>query len=313
MWNSKVKFTFLSFMILTLMTGCLKPGQKSAEDLEKSGNEASSFQVSNLYPEDGPQIKMTDWNLPKRKELILTACLIDKVTQDRILNQKFRIETENEIFHRTSDKEGCVKWNEPIPFKFFGAERYLKFERKIIGEGIKPGTYTVEFAYDPWLSTRGGEHAEFVWLNQPDLIDAHWMIQGLEKVRSAQTAEFAHDLLVDGLQIQIMQDEFKKEGIGLTMDVQMNPYVRLQQLTGGIKEYIFDEGRFDISVNIIGTKMGDSQNINVNMLDIGILDAEDIKMRDCGFAAVRKRSIHVQPPSPPKFDPAKSYSAGSSI
>ena len=50
MWNSKVKFTFLSFMILTLMTGCLKPGQKSAEDLEKSGNEASSFQVSNLYP-----------------------------------------------------------------------------------------------------------------------------------------------------------------------------------------------------------------------------------------------------------------------
>lgn len=280
MWNSKIKVSLLIIIFSSLLVGCLQPGTKSASDISISGNEKATFQITSLVKDDGPQEFIKSWNLPKKKELILTACIIDKTTRDRVIHQQFKVETQDEIFRPKSDQAGCIKWREPIPFRFFGSPTYLNFERKIIGEGIKKGTYTVSFAYDPWKSTRGGDHAEFVWLNQPDLIDAQWMTEGLEKVRTAQTAQFQHELLVDGMKIQLMQDQFESNGIGISMDINMNPYVRLQQLTGEKKRYDFEEGRFDISASIIGVKMGDTQDVNLNMLDIGVLDASNVKMRD---------------------------------
>lgn len=282
MWNSKLKNSILAFSLSVGLVGCLRADKQSQGDIDAlyGQNKTASFQVVSLSYEPGPVQYKNGWSIPEKNDYVLTACLSDRITRDRLIGHKFRVESPDQILKPIADRDGCIKWNESVPFEFFGEERYLKFQREIVGDGVHRGAQTIEFALDPWKVSREGQHAEFVWLNQPDLIASQWIISDSQKVQAAQIAKFKHQLLVDNMTVELTQEQSGAQGIGLKMDMEMDPYVFLQQMTGEQIRHNFRQGKFNVTASIIGVGMGSSQDVNLMMTDIGSLDVRSVKMQD---------------------------------
>jgi hypothetical protein len=282
MWNSKLKNSIIGGVIAVALTGCLRADKQSAADVEAlyGLGKTASFQVNNVNFEEGPVTFKTGWSIPVKNEYILMACLTDRITQDRLIGHKFRVETDSLIHKPVADRDGCIKWTEEVPFEFFGEERYLKFSRRIVGDGLHRGAQVIEFAIDPWRKSRESTHAEFVWLNHPDLIATQWMISDSSKVQAAQNAKFKHNLLVDNMTVELTQDKVAGQGIGLQMAMEMDPFVYLRQMTGEQQRHFFRQGKFNVTANIIGVNMGSTQDVNMMMTDIGSLDVKSVAMQD---------------------------------
>ena len=274
MWNFKASIHTVVMATLTLvLTGCLKAGKQNGE---YEGETAANFQVTSVRHEPGPVQNKANWSIPEKNSYIVTTCMIDKITRTSVMGHKFRVEGEDTIKKEVADDRSCITWTEDVNFEFFVEQpKYLKFERYIVGDGVKRGRQKIEFAIDPWKKSREGEHAEFVWLNQEDALHEAWMIQGADEVNAFRTNSFqeGHQLLIEGVSMRIDQDEILQEGIGLKMIMEMTPHVWLKKLSDDTKKHTFKEGRFSVSASIIGTKMGPNQDQNLNMTNIGTLNA----------------------------------------
>ncbi|MCB0406928.1 MAG: hypothetical protein KDD34_01925, partial [Bdellovibrionales bacterium] len=282
MWNFNSKSTLGVFLISTLLVGCLKADKKDESELKKT---SANFLVQNVDAKLGPVDFVKGWSIPEKNDYYLKACIIDRVTRDRLIGHEFRVESDGIQIPKpnaVTDNDGCIQWVEEVPFQFFGEPRYLKMSRKIVGTGVKRGEQIIEFAIDPWKITRGGAHQDFVWLNQPNapIIDEQWMISDPQKVAAAQMAKFQHEMSVDGMTLELSQKAVRSQGIELTMAMEMDIYTFLRQLGGNLKKFEFVDGSFDVSASIIGSNMGSDQNANILLSDIGTLEVDNVEIKE---------------------------------
>ncbi|NUM89250.1 MAG: hypothetical protein HUU37_08615, partial [Bdellovibrionales bacterium] len=92
---------------------------------------------------------------PKLIHVGLRACLRNAISEQSIVNRKFRVESLGKTrAERVSDGEtGCIEWEEPVSFDYFAKER--AFERKFIItslDGFYQGrSAEVSVHLNPWL------------------------------------------------------------------------------------------------------------------------------------------------------------------
>lgn len=283
-WGRGVLFLPLVF-VLAFMTGCLQ-GDKKAEDLKKTyGDENSAtFLVPTIDIQSQPSDSLNGWAIPESKYYRFEACILNRATRDKVISQKFQVENDFGVVHRgETDTRGCLRWQEKMPFNFFGAPRYLEFTRTIRGSGIIKGFQKVRFALDPWKGTRGGDHLEWEYLNQPgspdnqSLIRPELLITGNEtQVLTAMQSGWNHKLLVDGVQVYLQQEKVLKEGVELSMSLEMKPWVRLQKMDGTFYDHYFQKGKFTVYASVLGMNMGESSSVNASLTPM--LRAQSVKM-----------------------------------
>lgn len=279
--TSLIRMSALLISFGLMLSACIKADRKSDEDLEQSGQNAqASFYVTSMpNPEPQPPTYDRIWNLPTAANYKFKACVIQRVTRDKIIGRRFTV-IEGERTHTViSDGEGCIEWSESVPFNFF-AERpyYLVFERTIRGSGVDRGEQTISFALDPWKSSRGGSHAEFIFLRRQDLVEEEVALRGEQEIFQAQTRSVEHNLIIDGLTLDIQQRRQLSNGVELSMAMEMDPHVRLRRMDGTDNNYDLNHGRFTVYAQIIATNLGSDQNQNYRITPY--LRAEGVGMQD---------------------------------
>lgn len=254
MLSSKVlQLTILSFIGLTL-TSCLKPRQQDEVQQNIMRHHQTqtnaSFYIGRVvsgtsYDHDA----IAGWSLPETKYYNFRACLSDRITNDRIIGHRFEIVETQQVV--TTDDEGCLSWDDYLPFNYF-AERahYLTIEREIKGIGIHSGSHRVELAVNPWKASRGGNTPEIVDLERQSLP----IEQRLDSERTSQfiRTQFDRKLPVEvkDLSVTISSRQITATGNEVDIHVVMSPQVVFTNLFGERVVHKLNRGEFDVYFQI---------------------------------------------------------------
>ncbi|MEO0336129.1 MAG: hypothetical protein AAF202_07035, partial [Pseudomonadota bacterium] len=245
--------------------GCLH-GDKKNDDVRlktQGEDDAASFLVPDFWLQTMPPEKMEVWtDVDQARVYRAEACIIFRATRDRVISQKFKVEDDDGvvIHEGQTDGRGCLSWPERIPFNFFGQAKFMELHRKIRGSGVVRGYQTIKFALDPWKESRGGTHPEWEYLNQPGRkeqseVPRALLVSGRENVIGALNDGFQHDLLIENLRTHIQQERILKEGVEISMNIEMNPWVQLKRMNDQLEPFYFNEGKFTVYASIVGRNM----------------------------------------------------------
>lgn len=156
----------LALLTLTLVTGCLKPDKKSESQLRESGARNSTFRLLEVKGESEPSKLHKDWMYPTERAFVFTACVQDRITENRIIGHEFTIETaDKEHIKKTTDRNGCLVWQEEIGYNYLANSKYIELPHKIIGTGLYKGEEPLRIAINPWVEDRRLEAEEVRDLN----------------------------------------------------------------------------------------------------------------------------------------------------
>ncbi|NQZ02262.1 MAG: hypothetical protein HRT45_16515 [Bdellovibrionales bacterium] len=262
--KSSVKgVTSLIWLLTTLaMVGCLQGDKKSEEVRVKTYGKdtAASFIVPRFFLVGMPSETEEPWtDVAVARNYRAEACINFRATQNQVISQEFQVEDEaGVVIHKgETDANGCLSWGERIPFNFFGAARFMEIERTLRGSGVVRGYQKVKFALDPWKESRGGTHPEWEYLNQPNVteqseVPPELLIKGSENVVRALNAGFQHRLLAENVKVNIQQERVLTEGVEVSMNLEMSPFVQLRRMDGSVKNFSFNEGQFTVYASIVG-------------------------------------------------------------
>lgn len=128
-------------LLLALFSGC--SFQSSPENKTADG---SNFDLASFSVVTQETAYDAAWEFPNRRVYHVKAKVVDRATLRPRVGETF-----NFVDHKstvTSDVEGWIYWTEAFDFRYLAPENFLKVQRRLYsGAG---GTYTLEFAIDPW-------------------------------------------------------------------------------------------------------------------------------------------------------------------
>ncbi|MCB0411185.1 MAG: hypothetical protein KDD22_01580, partial [Bdellovibrionales bacterium] len=270
-----------SLLFSILFSGCIKGDRKTIDDLELKGqNSQATFYVSSMPdPSMQPPDYDTSWHLPIAVNYKMKACIIQKATRNSIIGHAFKIIGGRSDQEAITDGEGCLEWTEKVPFNFFKAEpEYIVFERILKGNDLDRGEQVIEYAIDPWKSSRGGDHQEFIFLRKPELLKGYQVSKSPEVFEKLRLQGSPHSLLAKNMIVDIKQVRLLKSGTELSMSLEMNPSVRLKRMDGGEQEFDFTQGKFSIYAQILAVNLPGSQKKAFLMTPH--LSVQDVGMRE---------------------------------
>lgn len=91
-------------------------------------------------------------SLPLSRTMSLTACVKESARSRDILNHRFVIRGGAKDLVVNTDPQGCLIWEEELPFAYLADEQYVTIRRTLHPEGVQQGDRDVEFIVNPWSS-----------------------------------------------------------------------------------------------------------------------------------------------------------------
>jgi hypothetical protein len=178
--------TWFALLLVVVMAGCTRPDQKANPDdgvSTPSDDKRMTPQVSQpMLDEDGRATaqpirdrispgatffveslkgegtyasisQLSQWKVPSSIQFGFSACLRSSIPNTPLLNQPFTVSIpgSDTTYKADTNGEGCITWNESMPYNFFaGRSGWVAVERDIIGRGVNRGRVTVTLALNPW-------------------------------------------------------------------------------------------------------------------------------------------------------------------
>ena len=144
--------------ICLLGFGCTKPEKQDPSSAE-GRNADFKVHTGLVQGWEDPVLANDPWQKPFSTTFQFTACLRDRAHDTQLPNQTGFL-VEDPVTHErmqvsdgTTD-QGCLVWNEPIPFNYFvSRSRWVTIERDIIGTGVHVGRRRVTYAINPWKAS----------------------------------------------------------------------------------------------------------------------------------------------------------------
>src|SRR5687767_1137762 len=96
--NKNSLFTGVILASILMLTGCLNPDKKTAQEQDATVSQASFYISSVANPEVQPPTHDRVWNLPTAANYKFKTCLINRVTRAPIIARKFQILAEKKSY-----------------------------------------------------------------------------------------------------------------------------------------------------------------------------------------------------------------------
>lgn len=143
--KSILQSAFLGFAFMSL-AACQLPEPQKVSGLD----DTASYFVSHT---DGKFTSVTNHpniSLPLARTMSLTACVKESARSREILNHRFTIRGGPKEQKIITDPQGCLIWEEEMPFNYLADEKYVTIRRTLRPEGQQQGDRAVEFIINPW-------------------------------------------------------------------------------------------------------------------------------------------------------------------
>lgn len=241
MQTSNTLKSILIFCVLNSLVACNLPSPK--DEKSKAKTTTATFSAEAM-PEKSRTIETYNkgvFGLPSAKIFNFNACIKDNAYDKPVIGHKFLVEeTKKEV---TSDKSGCITWEERIEFNFLGQSQYLRMERHISGLGLHKGTQLVAYAINPWSH---GENLPSV-LNPNDgkidrlENDPQKVMSGLKGFTSDNQIIKRKLWVEDG---RLFTNNKKMTGSVLSVEMRLKPLVKLTKMNGDDYDQVLANGKF---------------------------------------------------------------------
>lgn len=139
--------TGLSLLALVALAACQLPEPQKVDI-----DDTASYFVAHTDGKFTTTTNHPNVSLPLSKTMSLTACVKESARSREILNHRFVIKggAKDQAIH--TDPQGCLIWEEELPFNYLADEQYVTIRRTLHPEGVQQGDRDVEFIVNPWSS-----------------------------------------------------------------------------------------------------------------------------------------------------------------
>ncbi len=126
-----------------------------SQEVQPEPQNSSEFVVGQIRATRTEVVQLGSTGRPKLIHVGLRACLRNAISEQGIVNRKFRVESEGKVrVERLTDSEnGCLEWDEPVAFDYFAKEK--SFERKLTITSLdgfyKDRQEQVTVSLNPWM------------------------------------------------------------------------------------------------------------------------------------------------------------------
>lgn len=219
----------LAFGLAFGMTGCLTPNRARIDANLSIYGSSASFYVDSVRAGENKADELDSWGFPRRKMILITACLKDRAAMQPILNhQPFTVNDGKANKLRYTDFRGCIEWREYHEFDFLAPETYIPIERTITAIGAHSGSVTLSMALDPW-DDGPSVLADLRVDNVPKMAQPTASMLGFESVLSAPGAKSAV-LDIKTLTLQFLGLDRAKYKVDTLLDLSVSHSYRLQMI-----------------------------------------------------------------------------------
>lgn len=287
----------ITLTISLVLTGCLKPRQKDEVQEamlrhHQTQMNASFYVGRAITGQSYDHDSVEGWSIPEMKYYNFRACLSDRITNDRIIGHRFEIVGDDQMAQGQvvqTDDEGCLQWNEYIPFNYFSYEaKYLTINREIRGVGVHSGAYQVQLAFNPWRASRGGNTPEIIDLARGSLPQEQ--VLSVEASRQFIQGQFSRTLPVEvkDLSVAIQSRQAVQNGNEIEIHMSMSPQVVFNNIFGERVIHRIRQGEFDVFFQIVASSTRDdksdlyliSEPLRASMVEKNLEDSTVIRFQD---------------------------------
>lgn len=283
--------SFLLFLTLTSLSGCLRGAQKPHS--QSSGVKATDFRLETITGESISDILHEVWKFPIQKTYSFRVCLIGRATTAQLPSgQKFVVVNPHthSVQPVTTDDQGCFNWNENQAFNFTADSVYIKKDRIIKGAG---GTYKgempISLGVNPWLEYRNDNGNEVVDLNRTKVVSQNNIIEEVAtnslKGGLFRRGQQGSQLLIDpDINLKLTPEKNLSNGKQIRFTLRVKPYIEALNLRGEPVRYDLTTGKFRIFAQLVSANVGRNQTQHVLLTQN--LRREEIEIKNSGTIAM---------------------------
>ena len=193
------------------------------------------------------EVKSTDAQWPDLKDhanLSFRTCITDTAYIERLVGERFQIETTQGVVSRVTNTQGCITWNEVIPFSYLEDEKFIELNGSIRANGNYRGSRPLKLAINPWKET---------------LVDqSHGRVQAINNSLRQNEESFGNRIATTNATLSVLKQNFHNDQTHLELEVTTQPQLIRRNLTGSLVREAFNGGRFEVSYFLV------SRNISTN-------------------------------------------------
>lgn len=234
------------FNIALLLTTALFAGCSSDVPDVNEQADSSSFELTPVELISS-EVKSSDANWPDLKDhanVSFRTCVTDTAYLERLVGERFQVETSQGLVSRVTNTQGCITWNEVIPFSYLEDEKFIEINGSIRANGNFRGTRPLKLALNPWRET---------------LVDqGHGRVQTTSNSLRQNEEIFGNRIATTNATLTVLKQNFHTDQTHLELEVTTQPQLIRRNLTGSLVREAFNGGKFEVSYFLV------SRNISTN-------------------------------------------------
>lgn len=243
---------------------------KKADEANTNGNQLVYVDRCGGQGEIIPVRQDDPWKYPHSALLHFYACIKDTPTNKDMRGQTFEVEDMSSSNHThypagTSDKSGCIKWDEPLEYNSLASHSAtIEFKRKIIAPGIK--AYDVATYYvNPWALGNESRDVGVKVDCGKTLTAPSGVIHADDRAKqkaflSGDRDRDGADLWISTLSVKILNRQRYADGQVLDFSVGMKPFITVYDQAGMQTPQKLTSGKFAVFAHLVAEDAGPDQD-----------------------------------------------------
>lgn len=262
------KYLLPAALLAFHLTGCEKPDQKAS--LSAGGSQATFIIDDAKGTGDLTNVdKNNAWQIPNASSFSFFVCMKDRATRETLRGHRFVVQKEDgtEIVpEEATDVNGCIKWEEAIPFNFFaGRSQRIPITRQIIGQNVHSGRAEVKFAVNPWaVGSQARDKGEAVVFLRDQILPKGQLVDEKMalKTLSGDTSGGA-EIWLRNVDVNSIRRSSNSDGSVIDLTFELRPKLLVKDMNGEPTYLELKAGDFDVIAHLIATDTGGNQKQRV--------------------------------------------------
>lgn len=288
MLSSRLWLKPILFTVLLLNVSCFRDAMKKPD--HNTQFQSNDFKVTSLTGTSKSIMGAESWSIPTNKVYDFRVCVRNKVTNaDLGPGHKFVIHLpDKSVFYSTTDRLGCLNWNENIAFNFTADSKFIELPRVIKGSDIYDGSVNVRIGVNPWAEFRGETGNEVVNLDE-EILPESKLVKGPESMLAftgLYEKASGQDLLIDdepSTEVTMLRNT--AEGKLVRVTIKAKPFLEPTDINGELKPYYFRKGQFRMYPQLVADYLGPEGKQRMLLMN---LLPEDLSISRNGFLIYQK-------------------------
>lgn len=235
----------LNLAVLFTIGSILSSCSSDVQDVNRLAD-SSSFELSQVELISS-EVKSSDSQWPDLKDqafLSFRTCLTDTAYLEKLVGERFQIETSSGAVTRVTNTQGCVTWSENVPFSYLEDEKFIELNGSIRALGNYRGLRPLKLAINPWRET---------------LVDQTFgRVQAYSSALRQEEQSVENRISNNNATLSVLKQNFLTDQTHLELEVTTQPMLIRRNLTGSLVREAFNGGRFEVSYFLV------SRNISTN-------------------------------------------------